>query len=118
MGRFATNDVQEFPEKRRGDKFSTEDFPIDQSTNEGAFDHNIGEVEALATGDGGEDVVAGGWQGTDDATSTAPSDLAGTELPKSSQSPEFSGLHVEAYNGEVSELSEKDAEAMEIADNS
>lgn len=39
-------------------------------------DEGIGEVLGSATGEGDRDVTAGGWAGTDDATSTAPSDLA------------------------------------------
>lgn len=37
----------------------------------------IGEVMGSATGDSEHSVVSGGWAGTDDATSTAPSDLIG-----------------------------------------
>lgn len=37
----------------------------------------LGEVVGTSTGEATEDVLAGGWQGTDDATSTAPSDIGG-----------------------------------------
>lgn len=36
---------------------------------------NIGSIVGGATGEADGDVVPGGWTGTDDATSTAPSDL-------------------------------------------
>ena len=38
----------------------------------------LGTVVGSATGEADRDVLPGGWEGTDDATSTAPSDLAFT----------------------------------------
>jgi hypothetical protein len=35
----------------------------------------LGQVMGTQTGEEDRDTVAGGWQGTDDATSTAPSDM-------------------------------------------
>lgn len=35
----------------------------------------LGETEGTATGEPTHEVLAGGWEGTDDATSTAPSDF-------------------------------------------
>lgn len=37
---------------------------------------SLGETEGSATGEPTHEVLAGGWEGTDDATSTAPSDFA------------------------------------------
>ena len=37
----------------------------------------IGSVVGCATGEQDRDPMAGGWEGTDDATSTAPADLSG-----------------------------------------
>jgi len=39
-------------------------------------DNAVGEVLGSATGEEDRDPVPGGWEGTDDATSTAPSDLS------------------------------------------
>jgi len=36
----------------------------------------LSAIIGSSTGEADRDVIAGGWEGTDDATSTAPSDLA------------------------------------------
>jgi hypothetical protein len=38
--------------------------------------HGLGSLVGTTTGEADRDTVAGGWEGTDDATSTAPSDLS------------------------------------------
>jgi hypothetical protein len=38
--------------------------------------HELGSLVGTTTGGTDRDTVAGGWEGTDDATSTAPSDLS------------------------------------------
>ncbi len=35
----------------------------------------LGEIVGSATGEADHDVIAGGWEGTDDATSTSPCDM-------------------------------------------
>jgi hypothetical protein len=37
---------------------------------------DLGEIRGGSTGEADQDIVPGGWEGTDDATSTAPSDLS------------------------------------------
>lgn len=44
----------------------------------GGLEAGLGEMVGTSTGEAPEDVLAGGWQGTDDATSTAPSDVGGS----------------------------------------
>ena len=48
----------------------------------GDDDIGVGAVIGTATGEQDRDVTAGGWAGTDDATSTAPSDLSGEDQKK------------------------------------
>lgn len=43
----------------------------------------LGSVVGSATGEADHDPVPGGWEGTDDATSTSPSDLAQIRLTPS-----------------------------------
>ncbi len=42
----------------------------------------LGEIVGSATGEFDHDVIPGGWEGTDDATSTSPSDLANPQSPQ------------------------------------
>ena len=42
----------------------------------------LGEIVGSTTGEAEQSTVAGGWAGTDDATSTAPSDLIGIPQPE------------------------------------
>jgi hypothetical protein len=48
---------------------------------------SLGSILGSATGEGDRDVVPGGWSGTEDATSTAPSDLMGISLSPDGQDP-------------------------------
>lgn len=50
---------------------------------------NIGEVMGSSTGEGEDVIAAGGWAGTDDDTSTAPSDRIG--LPVADDLAELTG---------------------------
>jgi hypothetical protein len=45
----------------------------------------LGEIVGTSTGEGDRDVIPGGWEGTDDATSTAPSDLSQPPRPGRTQ---------------------------------
>ncbi len=42
---------------------------------------NVGQTMGTSTGEDEFNVVGGGWEGTDDATSTAPSDLSHPPRP-------------------------------------
>lgn len=52
-------------------------------------DLNLGDTLGSGTGETENTMQSGGWAGTDDATSTAPSDM-----PPVSQDDELEGLHV------------------------
>ena len=49
---------------------------------------SLGSIRGSSTGEGEFDIIAGGWEGTDDATSTSPSDLSAVEN-KEPTSPEW-----------------------------
>jgi len=57
---------------------------------------SLGEVLGSQTGEGEDIIAPGGWAGTDDATSTAPSDCIG--LPPSDQLAELTGGAVSDRN--------------------
>jgi hypothetical protein len=54
---------------------------FDPENDESIQPRSIGQMMGSGTGEEENEIVAGGWQGTDDATSTAPSDL-GVDAPK------------------------------------
>lgn len=63
--------------KRRSE--SLEDEPGPESATKL---HPIGTIVGTMTGETDRDTVASGWEGTDDATSTAPSDLDSSGIPE------------------------------------
>ena len=57
-------------------------FKIKDVTEEMA-NNNLSRTEGSSTGEEENAIEAGGWEGTDDATSTAPSDLMSWKKPES-----------------------------------
>ncbi len=76
---------------------------------------SLGSIRGSATGEGDRDVVPGGWGGTEDATSTAPSDMMGINLSPDGLPPEPDINKLGDDLGDISDLLETDTEG---ADNS
>jgi hypothetical protein len=72
--------------------------PVDKFSNTENNDEGIGAVYGGQTGEEDCDVVAGGWAGTDDATSTAPSDMAGL-LPQRNTEINPDAINGRGYGG-------------------
>jgi hypothetical protein len=73
-------------------------------------DITLGSILGSATGEGDRDVVPGGWSGTEDATSTAPSDLMGIALSPDGQNPVPDINKMGDDIGDISDLQETDTE--------
>lgn len=70
----------------------------------------LGSIVGSATGEGDRDVAPGGWSGTEDATSTAPSDLMGISLSPDGGTPVPDIERMGDDLGDISDLQETDAE--------
>ena len=64
-------------------------------------DNGVGGVMGGETGEEDRDPVPGGWEGTDDATSTAPSDLSTTDLDKDAVERDPDEVMGRAYAGGI-----------------
>lgn len=72
-------------------------FLMEEVLSEGKLVHNAGELIGSATGESAQAIVPGGWEGTDDATSTEGSDLSDPLDSPMADSPEEAALHIEEY---------------------
>ena len=66
----------------------------------------IGILMGSETGEGDHDVLAGGWAGTDDATSTAPADLPDIATDPTGKTSERNVRALERDFGSFSDLQE------------
>ncbi len=82
---------------RRRTSTNDDEFRMEEVPSEGKLVHNAGELMGSATGEGTENIAPGGWEGTDDATSTEGSDLADSEDGLGAEAPEEAAIHVEHY---------------------
>ena len=71
---------------------------------------SLGSIRGSATGEADRDLVPGGWAGTDDATSTAPSDMMGISLSPDGGDPEPDIDKMGDDIGSFSDLLETDPE--------
>jgi hypothetical protein len=66
----------------------TEPVPAGERGLDESAEISLGSIRGTATGEADRDVVPGGWGGTEDATSTAPSDMMGISLSPDGRDPE------------------------------
>jgi len=79
----------------------------DNDMNDGI---TLGNLVGSATGEADRQVVPGGWSGTEDATSTAPSDLMGISLSPDGVAPVPDIERMGDEVGDISEMQETDTE--------
>ncbi len=70
----------------------------------------LGTLVGSATGEGDREVVPGGWGGTEDATSTAPSDMEGISLSPDGGVPVPDIERMGDELGDISDMKETDTE--------
>lgn len=91
-----------------------EPLPAGEINEDQAEEISLGSIRGSATGEGDRDVVPGGWGGTEDATSTAPSDMPGISLSPDGLPPEPDIEKIGDDLGDISDLLETNAEDDEM----